>query len=108
VNRYRKGEIYDVAPDDGDSRPYRVVIVSSDEWNQGVAPQCVEIVRLHNEREIPPYLILLHEEADSMRGLAIMDSLSPVPTLSMIEQVGMVGGVTLSKLDDALRKVYAI
>ena len=103
----RKGEIWDVVDDD-DSHPYRVLIVSADEWNEGVAPQCVEIVRPHGAREIAPYMLLLNPDVDSQGGLLVMDSLSPIDPAAFVEDKGSVGGVTLSKVDSALRKVFAI
>lgn len=103
----RKGEIYDVA--DGDEgRTYRVLIVSDDAWNQGVAPQIVEIVRPHGAIEVPPYM-LLTTAADSIQsGLLVMDSLSPVDPAALVEPVGSVGSSTLSRVDAALRTVYAL
>lgn len=103
----RKGEIFDVA-DGEDGHPYRVLIVSDEGWNDGVAPQTVEIVRPHGAREIPPYM-LLTTEADSVQtGLLVMDSLSPVDPADLIEPIGSVGSSTLSRVDAALRMVFSL
>lgn len=103
----RKGEIWDVAFGT-DSRTRRVLVVSADEWHEAAAPQAVAIVRRHGMDEILPFAIGLHEKADSVGGIAYMTTLMPIDPEGMVRQVGSVGGVTLSKVDSSLRKVFAL
>jgi mRNA-degrading endonuclease toxin of MazEF toxin-antitoxin module len=103
----RKGEIWDTAGPEG--RTTRVLIVSADEWHTGADPQAVVIVRRHGMQEILPFAVLLHDQADDVSsGVIFMDSLHPVDTADLVECVGSVGGVTLSKVDHCLRKVFAL
>jgi hypothetical protein len=103
----RKGEIWDAA--DGEDTPsYLVLIVSDDEWNLGVAPQCLEIVWSHGAREIPPFLLLIGGAAGTVTGLAVMDSLAPIGPSNLVESVGSIGGNILTELDSALKKVFAL
>lgn len=101
----RKGEIYDVAG--AGERPDRVLIVSNDDWNEGAPAQGVIIARGHGMTEILPFAVVLHE-ADSVSGVVFLDSLHPVNPDDVAEQIGSVGGPTLSKIDHCLRAVFAL
>lgn len=104
----RKGEIWDVATGEDDARTRRILIVSADEWHAAASPQAVAVVRRHGIEEILPFAIRLHDEADSVGGIAYLTTLMPVMVEDFRRRIGSVSGVTLSKVDQSLRAVYAL
>lgn len=103
----RKGEIWQM--DQGDDRmPMLVLIVSADEWQEGAPPQAVALVRRHGMDEIPPYIVALADTDNVANAVALMESLMPIDPNHLIRGMGSVGTVTLSKVDESLRQVFAL
>ena len=102
----RRGEVWDVAVDD-DGHSQKFLVVSSGDWNEGAAPQCVPVLRGRGAPEIIPYIVLTNE-ADPVSGAVEMGGLGPIDPAAFVELSGMLTGATMSKVSDCLRTLYEL
>lgn len=102
----RRGEVWDVAADQ-QGRTRRFLVLSSAEWNQGAAPQCVPLLRGHNVPEAIPYIVLT-AEVDPVTGALDVGALGPVDPPAFVEPVGMLTGATMAKVSDCVRILFEL
>ena len=102
----RRGEVWDVAVDD-DGHSQKFLVVSSADWNEGAAPQCVPVLRGRGAPEVIPYIVLTNE-ADPVSGAVEMGGLGPLDPAAFVELSGMLTGATMSKVSDCLRTLYEL
>lgn len=102
----RRGEVWDVAIGDN-GRTVRVLVVSGEAWNEGAAPQCVQLVRRHGVPEVLPYLVAC-AETGPVTGVLDMGWLSPVAHETFVESVGILTGATMAKVSGCLRKLFEL
>lgn len=98
-----RGEVWTI----GDSKTrWRVVVLSSDDYNSAGWAYCVPIVR-RPTGDLPPYAVPL-AEPDPMSGIALTSTIEHIPAPAGLDRVGMLTGATLARIENTLRDLFEL
>ena len=102
----KQGEVWTIG--DGADLRYRVVVLSAETHNDRprAAPFCAPVVRQRGVIEdLPPFAVAL-AETDPISGVVVLSRMRRIPPAAATDRLGMLTGATMSRIAEALRRLF--
>jgi mRNA interferase MazF len=98
----RRGEVWTVSDDHGQ---HRVVVLSGEEYNVMGVAYCAPIMQ--RSAPMQPYTVAL-VDPDPIAGTVLVGLTEPIGISTGTESIGIVTGVTMARLSDAVRDLFDV